>query len=269
MLVHPDFDPVALSLGPIFGFGPLQVHWYGLMYLLGFLVGWALGRFRARQPGSGWTVEQVDDLVFYIALGVLLGGRIGYIVFYNLSGFMDNPLLIFKIQQGGMSFHGGFLGVLLAMGLFARKYHSRFWPTVDFIAPLVPPGILFGRIGNFINGELWGRVTDAPWGMVFRHTGDGLPRHPSQLYEAALEGMALFVIVWLFSAKPRPTMAVSGVFALSYGVFRSLVELVRQPDAHLGYPGFGWLTMGQLLSLPMIAVGVTLLVLAYRPQPLQ
>ncbi len=258
MLVHPDFDPVAFALGP------LQVRWYGLMYLLGFVAGWALGRYRAKRPGSGWTAEQVDDLVFYIALGVILGGRVGYILFYGFGSFLHNPLTLFRIWEGGMSFHGGFLGVLLAMALFARKYGRGFWPTVDFIAPLIAPGILFGRLGNFINGELWGRVTDLPWGMVFRQTGDGLPRHPSQLYEAALEGVALFVIVWLFSAKPRPTMAVSGVFALAYGIFRFLVEFVRQPDPQLGYLAFGWLTMGQVLSLPLIAVGAVLLSLAYR-----
>ncbi len=258
MLVHPDFDPVAFALGP------LQVRWYGLMYLLGFVAGWALGRYRAKRPGSGWTAEQVDDLVFYIALGVILGGRVGYILFYGFGSFLHNPLTLFRIWEGGMSFHGGFLGVLLAMALFARKYRRGFWPTVDFIAPLIAPGILFGRLGNFINGELWGRVTDLPWGMVFRQTGDGLPRHPSQLYEAALEGVALFVVVWLFSAKPRPTMAVSGVFALAYGIFRFLVEFVRQPDPQLGYLAFGWLTMGQVLSLPLIAVGAVLLSLAYR-----
>ena len=258
MLIHPDFDPVAFSLGP------LHVRWYGLMYLLGFLAGWALGRYRVRQPNSGWTVEQMDDLVFYIALGVILGGRIGYVLFYGFDNFLRDPLILFRVWEGGMSFHGGFLGVLLAMALFARKHHKGFWPTMDFVAPLIPPGLFFGRIGNFINGELWGRVTDVPWGMVFRQTGDGLPRHPSQLYEATLEGVALFLIVWLFSAKPRPTMAVSGVFALSYGMFRFLVEFVRQPDPQLGYLAFGWVTMGQILSLPLIAVGIILLALAYR-----
>ncbi len=258
MLIHPDFDPVAFSLGP------LHVRWYGLMYLLAFLIGWGLGRYRVKQPNSGWTAEQMDDLVFYIALGVILGGRIGYILFYGFGNVLRDPLMLFRIWEGGMSFHGGFLGVLLAMTLFARKHHKAFWATMDFVAPLIAPGLLFGRIGNFINGELWGRVTDLPWGMVFRQTGDGLPRHPSQLYQAALEGLALFLIVWLFSAKPRPTMAVSGVFALSYGVFRFLVEFVRQPDPQLGYLAFGWLTMGQLLSLPLIAVGLVLLALAYR-----
>ena len=260
MLIHPDFDPVAFSLGP------LHVRWYGLMYLLGFLAGWALGRYRASRPNSGWTAAQVDDLVFYIALGVILGGRIGYILFYGFGSFLRDPLALFRVWEGGMSFHGGFLGVLLAMVLFARKHYKGFWPTMDFVAPLIPPGLFFGRIGNFINGELWGRVTDLPWGMVFRQTGDGLPRHPSQLYQTALEGVALFLIVWLFSAKPRPAMAVSGVFALSYGVFRFLVEFVRQPDPQLGYLAFGWLTMGQILSLPLIAVGIVLLALAYRRQ---
>ncbi|HRD49672.1 MAG: prolipoprotein diacylglyceryl transferase [Candidatus Competibacter sp.] len=261
MLIHPDFDPVAFSLGP------LQVRWYGLMYLISFLIGWALGRYRVKQPGSSWTAAQMDDLVFYIALGVILGGRVGYILFYGFDGFLHHPLILFRVWEGGMSFHGGFLGVLLAMGLFARKYQKGFWQTVDFIAPLIPPGLFFGRIGNFINGELWGRVTDLPWGMVFRQTGDPLPRHPSQLYQMALEGAALFAILWLFSARPRPTMAVSGVFALAYGVFRFLVEFVRQPDAQLGYLAFGWLTMGQLLSLPMVVVGLLLLGLAYRRQP--
>lgn len=258
MLIHPDFDPVAFSLGP------LNVRWYGLMYLCGFLSGWALGRYRTRQAHSGWTTTQVDDLVFYIALGVILGGRIGYILFYGFSGFLHNPFVLFRVWEGGMSFHGGFLGVLFAMVLFARKYQKEFWQTVDFIAPLIPPGLFFGRIGNFINGELWGQVTDLPWGMVFQQAGDHLPRHPSQLYEMALEGVALFIILWQFSAKPRPTMAVSGVFALAYGVFRCLVELVRQPDVQIGYLAFGWLTMGQFLSLPLIVVGSVLLKLAYR-----
>lgn len=261
MLVHPDFDPIALSLGP------LQIRWYGLMYLLGFITGWALGRYRAKQANSGWTATQVDDLVFYSALGVIIGGRIGYVLFYSSAHWLSDPLLLLRVWEGGMSFHGGFIGVLLAMLLFARKYQKPFWEAVDFVAPLIAPGLFFGRIGNFINGELWGRVTDVPWGMVFQQTGDQLPRHPSQLYQAALEGVALFLIVWLFSAKPRPTMAVSGIFALSYGLFRFLVEFVRQPDVQLGYLAFGWVTMGQILSLPLIAVGVILLVLAYRHNP--
>ena len=259
MLVHPDFDPIAFSLGP------LQVRWYGLMYLFGFAAGWALGRYRANRPNSGWTTAQIDDLVFYIALGVILGGRIGYILFYNFDAFLSDPLMLLKIWQGGMSFHGGLLGVLIAMALFARKTGRTFFQVTDFIAPLVPPGLFFGRIGNFINGELWGRVTDSPWGMVFHTLGAGdLPRHPSQLYQAALEGLALFILLWLYSSKPRPTMAVSGLFLIGYGVFRFIVAFARQPDAHLGFLAFGWLTMGQLLSLPMIIFGILFMLLAQR-----
>lgn len=259
MLVHPDFDPVAFSLGP------LQVRWYGLMYLFGFLAGWALGRYRARQPNSTWQAQQVDDLLFYIALGVILGGRIGYVLFYNSDALLSDPLLLIRIWEGGMSFHGGLLGVLAAMALYARKLGRGFFEVTDFIAPLIPPGLFFGRIGNFINGELWGRVSDVPWAMVFHTPGAGeLPRHPSQLYQAALEGLALFLILWLYSARPRPTMAVSGLFLIGYGTFRILVEFVREPDAHLGYLAFGWLTMGQLLSLPMLLFGAWLMAVAHR-----
>jgi phosphatidylglycerol:prolipoprotein diacylglycerol transferase len=259
MFVQPAIDPVALSLGP------LQVRWYGLMYLLGFIAGWALGRYRAARPASSWTGQQVDDLLFYIALGIVVGGRVGYVLFYNLDALLQNPLLLFKVWEGGMSFHGGFLGVLIAMVLFARKVNRPFFVVTDFIAPLIPPGLLFGRIGNFINGELWGRVTDLPWAVVFHSPGAGaLPRHPSQLYEAVLEGIALFVILWLYSAKPRPTMAVSGLFLLCYGLFRFGVEFVREPDAHMGFIAAGWLTMGQLLSLPMIPIGIAFIGWAYR-----
>jgi phosphatidylglycerol:prolipoprotein diacylglycerol transferase len=259
MLVHPDFDPVAFSLGP------LQVRWYGLMYLFGFLAGWALGRYRARQPNSTWQAQQVDDLLFYIALGVILGGRVGYVLFYSFDALLSDPLLLIRIWEGGMSFHGGLLGVLAAMALYARKLGRGFFEVTDFIAPLIPPGLFFGRIGNFINGELWGRVSDVPWAMVFHTPGAGeLPRHPSQLYQAALEGLALFLILWLYSARPRPTMAVSGLFLIGYGTFRILVEFVREPDAHLGYLAFGWLTMGQLLSLPMLLFGAWLMATAHR-----
>jgi phosphatidylglycerol---prolipoprotein diacylglyceryl transferase len=259
MLVHPDFDPVAFSLGP------LQVRWYGLMYLFGFLAGWALGRYRARQPNSTWQPQQVDDLLFYIALGVILGGRIGYVLFYSFDALLGDPLLLIRIWEGGMSFHGGLLGVLAAMVLYARKLGRGFFEITDFIAPLIPPGLFFGRIGNFINGELWGRVSDVPWAMVFHTPGAGeLPRHPSQLYQAALEGLALFLILWLYSARPRPTMAVSGLFLIGYGMFRVLVEFMREPDAHLGYLAFGWLTMGQLLSLPMLLFGGWLMATAHR-----
>ena len=256
MLMYPEIDPVAIQLGP------LSVRWYGIMYLIGFASGyWLLSR-RARKPNSGWTTEQVSDLIFYGALGVILGGRIGYVLFYNFSAFLGDPLLLFKVWNGGMSFHGGFLGVMLAMWLFARKNQKNLWDILDFGAPMVPIGLGAGRIGNFIGGELVGRGTDVPWGMVFPHV-DNLPRHPSQLYQAALEGVALFCILWFFSAKPRPRYAVSGMFALWYGIFRFGVEFVRQPDGHLGFVALNWLTMGQILSLPMILLGAILLYLAY------
>ncbi len=259
MLAHPAIDPVAFSIGP------LKVHWYGLMYLFGFAAGWILGRYRAARPGYGWRPEQIDDLVFYIAMGVVLGGRSGYVLFYSFAAFLHNPLMLFKVWEGGMSFHGGLLGVLVAMWLYGRKFGKRFFEVTDFIAPLTPPGLLFGRIGNFINGELWGRVSEAPWAMTFGdpHAG-GLPRHPSQLYEAFLEGIVLFVILWLYSAKPRPTRAVSGLFLICYGLFRCAIEWFREPDAQLGFIAFNWLTMGQLLSLPMILFGIVLLASARR-----
>jgi phosphatidylglycerol:prolipoprotein diacylglycerol transferase len=256
MLRYPDIDPVAVS------FGPVAIHWYGLMYLIGFAAVWWLGRLRARRPDSGWNTDEIADLLFYGALGVILGGRIGYILFYNFGLFLDDPLMLLRVWQGGMSFHGGLLGVLVAMWLFGRKTGRAFFQVTDFMAPFVPIGLGAGRIGNFINAELWGRPTDLPWGMVF--PVDSLPRHPSMLYEAFLEGLVLFVILWWFSSKPRPRRAVSGMFLLWYGVFRFAVEFVREPDAHIGYLAMGWLTMGHLLSAPMILFGVLLLVLAYR-----
>jgi phosphatidylglycerol:prolipoprotein diacylglycerol transferase len=231
MLHHPNIDPVAIQLGP------LAVRWYGLMYLLGFAAAWWLGRYRARRPGSGWQPHELGDLIFYGA--------------------------IVQAWQGGMSFHGGLLGVLVACWLYGRKTGRGFFAVTDFVAPLVPPGLLAGRLGNFLNGELWGRVTEVPWGMVFAGAGP-LPRHPSQLYQAALEGALLFVIVWLYSARPRPAMAVSGVFLTGYGVLRFIGEFTRQPDAFLGFVAFDWLTMGQLLCLPMLLAGAALLVLAGR-----
>lgn len=255
MLTYPNIDPVAISIGPV------AVHWYGLMYLVGFIGGWWLGSLRARRPGSGWRAEEIGDLLFYVALGVVIGGRVGYILFYNFALFLDDPLVLFRVWQGGMSFHGGLLGVLLAMWLYGRKTQRTFFQVTDFIAPLVPVGLGAGRIGNFINGELWGRPTELPWGMVFPFV-DQQPRHPSMLYEALLEGLVLFVILWLYSSRPRPVAAVSGMFLLWYGVFRFAVEFVRQPDAHIGFIAFGWLTMGHLLSLPMILFGLLLLWLA-------
>jgi phosphatidylglycerol:prolipoprotein diacylglycerol transferase len=257
MLTFPNIDPVALNLGS------LKIHWYGLMYLIGFFVVWWLGRIRARRPGSNWDPEQISDLVFYGALGAVLGGRVGYILFYNFPFFMADPLSIFKVWQGGMSFHGGMIGVFIAMWLYSRKFNKGFFEITDFVAPLVPIGLGAGRIGNFINSELWGRVADVPWAMVFPN-GGGLPRHPSQLYQAFLEGIVLFIILWFYSSKPRPTMAVSGMFLIFYGLFRFIVEFVRVPDAQLGYLAFGWLTMGQVLSMPMILAGVVLMWLAYR-----
>jgi len=258
MLQHPQIDPVALSLGR------LKVHWYGLTYLVGFLAGWWLGKLRARKPWSPITEVQMGDLLFYLALGVILGGRFGYVVFYNFDVFLADPLWLLRVWEGGMAFHGGLLGVIFAMWWYGRKIDRGFWQLADFVAPLVPVGLGAGRIGNFINGELWGKPTDAAWGMVFRTAPDSLARHPSQLYQFALEGVVLFVILWWFSARPRPRMAVSGLFLAVYGAFRFMVEFVRQPDPQLGYLAFDWLTMGQVLSLPMVLAGATLMFIAYR-----
>lgn len=262
MLSHPAIDPVALSLGP------LQFRWYGIMYLLAFVSCWLLARYRIGRPGPGrdWTKAAFDDLATWGMLGVILGGRLGYVLFYDLPAYLDDPLEIFRIWNGGMSFHGGLLGVLAAFWWFARKTGRTFLDVSDFVAPLIPAGLFWGRLGNFINGELWGKATDVSWGMVFPHGGPE-PRHPTQLYEAALEGVALFAILWIFSRRKRPSGAVSGLFALMYGIFRFGVEFVRVPDAQLGYLAFGWLTMGQLLCLPLIAVGLWLL-LSHGMSPL-
>jgi len=256
-MLAPNIDPVAVSIGP------LKIHWYGLMYVIGLLALWFFAARRARRAGSGWKPEEVGDFVFYGALGVILGGRLGYMLFYNFSHYLSHPLDILRVWEGGMSFHGGLIGVLLAMAYFARKTGRTFFMVADFMAPWVPIGLGLGRLGNFINHELWGKVSDVPWAMVFRGGGPD-PRHPSQLYQAALEGLALFVILWLYTRKPRPTGSVSGVFLIGYGVFRFVVEFVREPDAQLGYLAFGWLTMGQLLSLPMILAGIGLVVWARK-----
>jgi len=233
------------------------------MYLIGFVAAWWLGRWRARRPNSGWTEQEMGDLIFFSALGVVLGGRIGYILFYNFSAFLADPILIFKVWQGGMSFHGGLIGVIIAMYLFGRRYGKQFFTVADFVAPLVPPGYIAGRMGNFINGELWGRVTDVPWAMVFPGAGPE-PRHPSMLYQAFLEGVVVFVVLWIFSSKKRPYMAVSAMFLLLFGSFRIVDEMFRQPDAQLGFIAFEWLTMGQLLSFPLLIGGAVLMAMAYR-----
>lgn len=257
MLSYPAIDPVALQLGPV------SIHWYGITYLVGFAAAWWLMRLRARRSDLQWAQSRVDDLVFYGALGVLLGGRIGHFLFYQPEQLLADPLVFFRVWEGGMAFHGGLLGVILAMVYVARSQGVRLFDVLDFLAPVVPIGLGAGRIGNFINGELWGRTTDVPWGMVFPGAGP-LPRHPSQLYEFALEGVVLFAVLWWFSAKPRPRMAVSGLFLLLYGIFRFAVEFVRMPDMHIGTVAFDWLSMGQLLSLPMIAGGLALLAWSCR-----
>ncbi len=252
MLEYPAMDPVAFQIGP------LAARWYGIMYAVGFSLAWLLGRWRAARPGSGWTPEQVDDLITWLVAGVILGGRIGYVLFYDLPHYLDNPGDILAIWHGGRSFHGGVAGVILVCWLYGRGIGKNLLQVGDFIAPLVPPGLFFGRLGNFINGELWGRVSDVPWAMVFP-TGGPLPRHPSQLYEAGLEGLLLFCMLWLYSGRPRRAGAVGGLFLLGYGGFRFLVEFFRQPDAQLGFVALGWMSMGQILCLPMMALGLWLM----------
>lgn len=256
MFVHPDINPIALSIGP------LAIHWYGLMYLLSFVVGWGLAVVRTRQPYVHWQREEVGDFLFYVVLGVVLGGRIGYVLLYQPGYYFHNPLAVFAVWDGGMSFHGGMLGVFLASAWFARKTRRTFFQITDFIAPIIPVGLFFGRIGNFINGELVGRVTDVPWGMVYPHVGPQL-RHPSEIYEATFEGLVLFVILWVYAARPRPRMAISGVFLIGYGCFRFGAEFFRQPDPFAGFVAFGWMTLGQIYSAPMIALGIFLLIWSY------
>lgn len=254
-MIYPDINPIALD------FGVIQIYWYGLMYLLAFVSAYLLANYRAKQHNL-WQRSQIEDMVFYGSIGAILGGRLGYVLFYNLPFFIDNPTQIFAIQNGGMSFHGGFLGVLLAMLIFNRKHHFNFFTTMDFVAPLVPLGLFFGRIGNFINAELWGKITTSPMGMFIKN--EGVSRYPSQLYEAFLEGLVLFVILWFFSARPRPKMLVSAYFLIFYGLFRFVIEFVRVPDIQLGYLAFNWLTMGQALSIPMVLLGIFLILKAYK-----
>jgi phosphatidylglycerol---prolipoprotein diacylglyceryl transferase len=263
MLLHPQFDPVAFSLGP------LSVRWYGLMYLVAFVQFILLGRYRIKTRPGLLTAEQLDDLLFYGMLGVIVGGRVGQVLFYEPAYYFAHPLEILAVWKGGMAFHGGFLGVLVAMGLWSRKYRIAWFDITDFIAPLVPLGLAAGRIGNFINGELWGRIADPnlPWAMVFPQAGDMQPRHPSQLYHVGLEGVALFIILWLYSSSPRPRSAISGVFLIGYGSFRFITEFFREPDHGIFGQSYT-VSMGQWLSLPMILLGVAMLLLAYRKKSL-
>lgn len=280
-VLHPQINPVALDLGFV------ELHWYGLMYLLAFAAAYFLAWYRTKSR-SDFTTEMVSDLVFFGSVGVILGGRIGYVILYNFGEFIANPLYLFRVWEGGMSFHGGFVGVLLAMWYFAHKYKKAPFTVLDFIAPCVPTGLLFGRIGNFINGELWGRVStsDISHLMYFPQAANAdfellqanpalqsvatniggyllLPRHPSQLYQAATEGVLLFILLWWFSSKPRPRYAVSALFLLGYGISRFITEFFRQPD--VGYELiFGWMSKGQLYSLPMIIFGIILMVMAYQ-----
>ncbi|AIA69965.1 prolipoprotein diacylglyceryl transferase [Pectobacterium atrosepticum] len=282
-LAFPQFDPV------IFSIGPLALHWYGLMYLVGFVFAMWLAVRRANKPGSGWTKDEVENLLYMGFLGVFVGGRLGYVLFYAFPSFLENPLYLFKVWDGGMSFHGGLMGVICVMLWFAHRTKRHFFQVADFIAPLIPFGLGAGRLGNFINGELWGRVTtDTPWAMLFPGSRSEdmmlavsnpqwqtifnqfgmLPRHPSQLYQMMLEGVALFIILNLFIRKSRPMGSVSGLFLICYGMFRIITEFFRQPDAQLGLFG-GLFSMGQILSLPMVLAGILMMVWAYRRQPAQ
>lgn len=256
MLIYPNINPVALDLGFF------QIHWYGVMYLLAFGCAWALATYRAKQ--RGWNGDMVSDLIFFGALGVILGGRIGYVFFYGFEQFLQNPLWLFQVWTGGMSFHGGFLGVAIAMIFWCKKYQKSWFETLDFVVPCVPTGLMFGRIGNFIGGELWGRPVqnmDYPLAMIFPHV-DNIARHPSQLYQALCEGLLLFIVLWWFSSKPRPRMAVSAVFLIGYGVARFTVEFFREPDN--GQLFIASLSKGQVLTIPMIIIGVILLMMAYQ-----
>jgi len=262
-LQHPNWDPVAISLGP------LHIHWYGIMYLIAFAQFLALGRMRLKQThiaAEGWKVEDLDDMLFYGVLGVVLGGRLGEVILYNFPYYYANPLEIFAVWKGGMSFHGGFVGVLIAMAFWGHKRGRNLMSIMDFIAPLVPLGYAAGRFGNFINHELPGRQADPslPWAMIW--PGKDYPVHPSPLYQALVDGVLLFIILWLFSRKPRPLMAVSGMFSLLYGCARSFTEFFREPDYTVYFAGLP-ITAGQLWSIPMIVLGIVLLVLAYRKKP--
>ena len=255
MLQYPGFNPIAIEIGPV------KVHWYGIMYLIGFAGAWWLARTRAARPGSTWKASDVDDVIFYDMLGVILGGRIGYVLFYGLTFWKHDWLYPFKIWEGGMSFHGGLLGVIAAMTIYAWRTGRNIGDVYDFTTPLPAFGLFFGRIGNFINGELWGKATTVPWGFNV----NGVVRHPSQLYEACLEGILLFTVVWVFSSRPRPRFAIAGLFLVMYGASRFFLEFWRLPDEHIGYLWHtSWVTMGQVLSFPMVLAGLGFLVYGYR-----
>ncbi len=267
MLTHPNFDPVALSI-PEFSLlgldiGPINVHWYGIMYLCGFSAAWILGMYRAKQSWTPVVRRQIEDMIFYAAIGVVAGGRLGYVLFYGFSDFLEDPLWLFKLWDGGMSFHGGMIGVMVAMAYYCRKLNKNFVDIMDFGVVLAPLGMGFGRFGNFIGQELWGRETDVSWGMVFPKDPEALARHPSQLYQVFLEGIVLFSVLWWFSRKPRPRGVISGLFLVIYGLGRFIVEFVREPDAHLQFVAFEWMTRGQQLSLPMIIFGGLLIYWGY------
>jgi phosphatidylglycerol---prolipoprotein diacylglyceryl transferase len=289
MLHYPSIDPIIVSFGPFtlgsLTLGPAAIRWYGLMYVIGFAVAWWLARRRAAQPGSTWKPTDVDDLIFFAAVGTILGGRLGWILFYGTEQVLADPLTVFRIWEGGMSFHGGLMGVIIAVAIFARRCGRRLGDVTDFLAPLPGVGIFAGRVGNFINGELWGKPTDVPWAFVVDPSAGLHPNqaaeairlcqrfgvdpcvlhvHASQLYEGLLEGLLLFAILWIYTSKPRPRLAPTGLFLICYGVFRFLVEFVRVPDENRGYLLLDWVTMGQILSLPMILLGAWLLVGAYR-----
>ena len=259
MMTYPNINPVALDLGFV------SIHWYGVSYVIGILFAWILLRFRSSRSELLLKNDQIADLVFFVMLGIIIGGRLGSIIFYNLDYYLTQPIEIFYIHKGGMSFHGGLIGVIFATWLFSKKINASFFKLTDFIAPVIPIGLGFGRIGNFINGELWGSPSNLPWAMIFPDPSAGnIPRHPSQLYEAFFEGIVLFIILWWFTKTPRPVKAVSGLFLFCYGTIRFFVEFVRVPDQHIGYIVFDWLTMGQLLSIPMIIFGFLFLMMAYK-----
>ena len=261
MIAYPNINPIAVDLGFI------SVHWYGVSYVVGISVAWLLLRYRAQYFQVSLDNEQIADLVFFVVLGIIIGGRLGSVVFYNFDYYLGHPLEIFFIHKGGMSFHGGLIGVIFSVWFFSYKKNISFFRISDFIAPVIPIGLGCGRIGNFINGELWGSPSNLPWAMIFPDpAAGGIPRHPSQLYEAFFEGLVLFIILWWFSRIPRPVKATSGLFLIFYGLFRFLVEFVRIPDQHIGYIAYNWLTMGQLLTIPMIIFGIIFLRMAYQDE---